>query len=306
VKRDFRVDEAAAGKRLDRVVGDALGLSRAKLKSLFDDGLVKVNGLRVKKAYLAKAGEAVEVELDETPRAAAPEASAPLTVLYEDASLVFVDKPAQVPSHPLEPGEVGTVANALVARYPECGAAADDAREGGLCHRLDTGTSGVLVAARSHEAWLAMREAFGGEGVDKRYWALTTGPLADDGEIDLPLRHARADRVEPAALGGPGTREARSSFKVLARAGEYCLVEVRIHTGVLHQVRAHLAAIGAPVVGDALYGGRPEPGLTRFFLHARRLELKHPVSGEKLAVESPLPPDLTQALTTHGLRAPTA
>ena len=304
MKRDFRVGDTAAGKRLDLVVGEALGLSRAKLKALFDEGLVRVDGRRVKKGQLAKAGQAVEVELDETPRAAAPEASAPLSVLHEDQVLVFVDKPAGVPSHPLEPGEVGTVANALVARYPECGLASDDPREGGLCHRLDTGTSGVLLAARTREGWQKMREAFGGEGVDKRYWALTTGPLADEGEIDLPLRHARADRVEPAALGGPGTREARSSFRVLARAGEFCLVEVRIHTGVLHQVRAHLSAIGASVVGDALYGGRPEPGLDRFFLHARRLELTHPVSGAPLSVESPLPAELTRVLAAHGLRAP--
>ncbi|MHB8878755.1 MAG: RluA family pseudouridine synthase, partial [Myxococcaceae bacterium] len=303
-KRQFRVDENAKGKRLDLVVDEALGLSRAKLKALFDEGLVRVDGRRVKKGQLAEAGQEVSVEVSQAPRQAAPDAGAPLSVLYGDEALVFVDKPAGIPSHPLEPGELGTVANALVARYPECALASEDPREGGLCHRLDTGTSGVLAAARTREAWLKVREAFGGEGVDKRYWALTTGPLADEGEIDLPLRHGRADRVAPAAGGGPDAREARSSFKVLSRSGEYSLVEVRIHTGVLHQVRAHLAAIGAPVVGDALYGGRPEPGLARFFLHARRLSLAHPLTGEAVSVESPLPDELRRTLAAHGMTAP--
>ena len=133
-----------------------------------------------------------------------------------------------------------------------------------------------------------MREAFGGREVDKRYWALVTGPLADEGDR-LPLRHQRhPDRVEP-ALEGESAREAHSEFRVLERAGEYSLVEVRISTGVLHQVRAHLAAVGAPLVGDTLYGGREEPGLGRFFLHARALGLTHPVTKQRVRVESPLP-----------------
>jgi 23S rRNA pseudouridine1911/1915/1917 synthase len=303
------VDAAKAGQRVDLFVGEALGLSRAKLKKLFEDGAVRVDGRAAKKGVLVAAGQRITVEWEEQTREAVPDADFPLVVLHEDAVLVAVDKPAGRPSHPLRPGETGTVANALVARYPECAAASEDTREGGLCHRLDIETSGVLLAARTREAWHAMRTAFGGREVDKRYLALVTGPLADEGEIDLPLRHhpRHPDRVEPALMDPEGgARAAHSVFQVLGRAGEYSLVEVRILTGVLHQVRAHMAGVGAPLVGDTLYGGREEPGLGRFFLHAKSLEFTHPVTGKRVQVESPLPTDLQEVLRKHQLPLPAA
>ncbi|MFL5355251.1 RluA family pseudouridine synthase [Archangium sp.] len=300
------VEAGKAGQRVDLFIGEALGLSRAKLKRLFDSGAVKVNGRAAKKGLLVAAGQSITVVVPEERREVVPEPQAPLTVLHEDAVLVFVDKPAGRPSHPLQPGETGTVANALVARYPECAEASEDEREGGLCHRLDIETSGVMVAARTREAWTAVREAFGGREVDKRYWALVTGPLADDGEIDLPLRHhpRHPDRVEPALEEGDGARAAHSEFKVLERSGEYSLVEVRISTGVLHQVRAHLAAVGAPIVGDMLYGGREEPGLSRFFLHAKALGVTHPETKQPVRVDSPLPAELLAVLERHALPVP--
>jgi len=300
----LEVPPAAAGRRVDLFVSEATGLSRAKVKKLFEEGSVRVDGRPARKGDLLQAGQKVEVAAgaaDAGP-ALVPEPGAPLRVLHEDASLVFCDKPSGRPSHPLRPGETGTVANALVARYPECAAASDDPREGGLCHRLDTGTSGVLLAARTRPAWEAMRAAFSGDGADKRYWAVVTGPIADEGEIDLPLRHHK-DRVEP-AVDGAGARPARSDFRVLARSGDAALVEVRIHTGVLHQVRAHLAGIGAPVLGDAAYGGRPLPSLDRLFLHARSLAVQHPSSRQKVRVESPLPEELSATLRALGLEAP--
>lgn len=294
------VSAEADGQRLDLFVGDALKLSRAKVKALFEADAIRLDGRRAKKGDALKAGQRVTVTQQESvPRDVVPEPDAPLTVLHADDALVFVDKPAGKPSHPLQGGETGTVANALVARCPECVAAGLDPREGGLCHRLDTETSGVLLAARTRPAWEAMRAAFSGDGTDKRYLALVTGPLADEGEIDLPLSH-HGERVRPAA-SGEDAREARSTFTVLRRSGEYALVEVRILTGVMHQVRAHLAAVGAPIVGDALYGGRPEPGLTRFFLHARSLAVTHPTTSAPLKVESPLPAALETVLKAHGL-----
>lgn len=300
------VDAAKAGQRVDLFVGEALGLSRAKLKRLFEEGAVKVNGRAAKKGLLVTAGQRISVEYEEETREAVPDAGFPLVVLYEDAAVVAVDKPAGRPSHPLRPGETGTVANALVARYPECATASEDSREGGLCHRLDIETSGVLLAARTREAWHTLRAAFGGRGVDKRYLALVTGPLAEEGDIELPLRHhpRHPDRVEPAVDGAEGAREAHSLFRVLGRSGEYSLVEVRIFTGVLHQVRAHMAGVGAPLVGDTLYGGREEPGLSRFFLHAQSLGFTHPVTGKAVHVESPVPAELTAVLQKHGLTPP--
>jgi 23S rRNA pseudouridine1911/1915/1917 synthase len=302
-RHELVVGVEQAGQRVDLFVGEALGLSRARLKRLFEAGAVQVGGRPAKKGLLVSAGQRVAVVVEEERREVVAEPEAPLGVLHVDEALIFVDKPAGRASHPLKPGEVGTVANALVARFPECAEASEDEREGGLCHRLDVETSGVMVAARTREAWRAVREAFGGREVDKRYLALVTGPLADEGEIELPLRHhpRHPDRVEPAVEGGEGAREALSTFRVLGRSGEYSLVEVRILTGVLHQVRAHLAAVGAPIVGDALYGGREEAGLGRFFLHARTLGLKHPVTGKEVRVESPLPEELRAALERHGL-----
>ncbi|EAU66959.1 ribosomal large subunit pseudouridine synthase D [Stigmatella aurantiaca DW4/3-1] len=266
---------------------------------------MRVNGRAVKKGLLVSAGQHILVEWEEETREAVPDTGFPLVVLHEDAALVVVDKPAGRPSHPLKPGETGTVANALIARYPECAQASEDAREGGLCHRLDIETSGVLLAARTREAWQRLRTAFSGREVDKHYVALVTGPLADEGEIEIPLRHhpRHPDRVEPALPGEEGAREAHSLFQVQARSGDFSLVEVRILTGVLHQVRAHLAGIGAPLVGDSLYGGREEPGLSRFFLHARALGFTHPETGQRLQVESPLPQELAEVLRHHGLSA---
>ncbi len=295
MKRTLKVDAASAGKRIDLFVGEALALSRSRVKALFEDGHVRVNNHKAKKGLGLVEGDALEIDLPEesASTAAVADAELTLTVLHADEALVFVDKAAGVPTQPLQPGERGTVANALIAKYPEMSTVGDDAREAGLCHRLDVETSGVLLAARTREAWEKMRAAFTEDrAVEKHYLALVTGPLADDGLIEVPLAHA-GDHVVPAFEDG---RPAITEFRVRQRAGLYSLVEVKLITGVLHQVRAHLAAIGAPIVGDALYGGVSEPGLTRFFLHAVSLGVRHPLTGDFLRVESPLPPELQAVL----------
>jgi 23S rRNA pseudouridine1911/1915/1917 synthase len=303
------VSEQSKGQRLDLFVGEALGLSRTRLKTLFEAGAVAVNGRKAKKGDRVQPAQRVDVDVEEElPEAPVASADVPLVVLFEDEHLVALNKPSGSPAHPLKPGETGTLVNALVARYPECAEASEEPREGGLCHRLDVETSGVILAARTRSAWTAMREQFGGREIDKRYWALVAGPLADDGEIDLPLRHdpRHAERMQTALDGEGGARDARSSFRVLERQGTYAWVEVKIETGVHHQVRAHLAAIGASIVGDANYGGIPHPGLNRFFLHARSLGFKHPVTGQAVHIECPLPQDLQRALQELGFSSPAA
>ena len=299
-RRSLEVPADAAGMRVDVWLAGALELPRARVKELLERGAVRIGGRPPRKGDRTVAGTRVEVTLpDEDPRPV-PQPELPLSVIHLDPQLVAVDKPAGMPSHPLQPGERGTVVNALVARHPECAEASADPREGGLVHRLDTLTSGVLLAARTAEAWRALREAFSGRQVDKRYLAVVTGPVADEGEIDLPLRH-RGDHVEPAMAGGG--REALTDFRVLSRAADASLLEVRIHTGVLHQIRAHLAAIGAPVLGDTDYGGRPLPGVDRFFLHAARLGFSHPATGSRLEITAPLPDELRRVLEALGLAA---
>jgi 23S rRNA pseudouridine1911/1915/1917 synthase len=284
-------------------VGEALGISRSKLKELFESGRVRLGKRRVRKGEPVEAGQRIQVAIDDALPALLPEPDAPLPVLHVDEALVFLDKPSGMPSHPLVPGETGTLANALVARFPECASASADPREGGLCHRLDIETSGVLLAARSPEAWQAARRSFQQREVGKYYLALVTGPIADEGEVAIPLRHdpKHPNRVE-AMPEDPKARKAQTLFRVLARSGAYSLVDAQIITGVLHQVRAHLAAVGAPLVGDELYGGTTLPGLTRFFLHARALSIRHPISEKQVTVSSLLPADLTRALETAGFR----
>lgn len=296
------VDDASRGTRIDLFVGHALGLSRARVKQLFEDGAIRVNGRVAKKGLMVEPGQKVSVHVESEDPRPVPEPALPLRVLHEDEALVFLDKPSGWPSHPLRPGERGTLVNALVARYPECIDASEDPREGGLCHRIDTQTSGVLLAARTREAWLKMRDLFTGRTIDKRYWALVSGPLVDEGEIDVPLKH-HGDRVDP-SLDGDGAREALTRFRVLGRSGVYSLVEAQILTGVLHQVRAHLASIGAPIVGDAQYGGEELAGLSRFFLHARSLSFEHPTLNRWISVVAPLPEELRAALLRLGIPSP--
>jgi len=297
-RKTLDVPADAAGMRVDVWLAAALALPRTRVKELLDRGAVRIGGRPPRKGDRTVAGARVEVTLPGDDPRPVPQPELPLRLLHVDAQLVAVDKPAGLPSHPLAPGERGTVVNALVARHPEYADASADPREGGLVHRLDTLTSGVLLAARTPEAWKVVREAFSGREVEKRYLAVVTGPVADSGEIDLPLRH-RADHVEPALSGGG--REALTDFRVLSRAADAALLDVGIRTGVLHQIRAHLAAIGAPVLGDADYGGRPQPGLDRFFLHAARLGLAHPATGSRLEIAAPLPEELRRVLGTLGL-----
>lgn len=292
----------AAPERIDKVLVDALGLSRARAKKLFEEGFVKVNGKRVRKGVMAGGGDVVEVHLPaeaaQPASQAAPEAESALEVrvAYEDPAVVVLDKPAGMPSHPLQPGEHGTAANFLMARFPECLTANPEApREAGLVHRLDIETSGLLAAARTPEAHQALRAAFSARTVDKRYLAAVRGPLADEGEIELPIAHAPGDARKMLATGAETeaaklkARPARTTFKVLERKGDDSLLEVRIDTGVMHQIRVHLSAIGAPILGDALYGGPAVPGLTRQFLHAALLGFTSPGTGQQVVVESPLP-----------------
>lgn len=294
-RHELKVPPEGAGQRIDVFIGEQLSLSRNRLKALFEADAVRVDGRRAKKGVSLAAGQTVVVEVNDAPIGAVADTTQTLIVLFEDDALIAIDKPAGVPTQPIDPGETGTVANALVARWPALASVGADPREAGLCHRLDVETSGTMLVAKTPEVWTKMRAAFSESGgVDKRYLALVRGPLADEGEIELPLVHA-GDHVRP-AIEGEEARPAKSSFTVLKRRGVVSLVEVRLFTGVLHQVRAHLSAIGAPIIGDTRYGGRAEADLSRFFLHAASLTFTHPVTGETTKVESPLPPELARVL----------
>jgi len=285
----FTVD--AEGGRADRVLTRHFpGASRRRMAELFAAGAVRVHGRVVKKGDFLDPG--AEVTLTATPAGGEdlraqpdPAAAARLRVVHVDDELVVVDKPAGMPSQPLRAGERGTAANGVVALYPECAGASDDARDGGLVHRLDIGTSGALAAARTRAAWLRLRRAFGDGQVTKEYLALTYGaPIA--AECLAPL----AQRGRKVAVDHAEGLPAHTMFEVVQKLGDWRLVRCRAVTGRMHQIRAHLAHCGAPIAGDALYGGPALPGLEGFFLHAAKLALPRD-GGAPLIVDVPLPAD---------------
>ena len=305
MKRRVRLGEGAGG-RLDRAVADALGVGRAVVKEAFQRGEVRVAGRRAQASDAAQPGAEVEIEVADPPGPPRPEPEAPLPVLLSSERWLVVDKRAGVPTHPLRPGEAGTLANAVVARFPECATASSAPREGGAVHRLDADTSGCVLFARDRAAWEFLRAGMAGRGMEKVYLALVRGRVVASGVCSVPLaqRGGRVVAVPQAEAGlrlpsrARAPRPAETRWEVRRTFAAHTLLEVRIPTGVMHQIRAHLAHLGHPVAGDLLYGGEAArlPGLSRHFLHASRLGFDRPEGGRALA-ESPLPPELEEVLS---------
>lgn len=298
---------AEASPRLDRWLAEAVeGLSRATAMKLVAAGKVLVNGRRAKKGQPLAAGDEVRIvggvpAHDWSP---VPSATVPLRVIHEDADVVVVDKPAGVPTQPLLPDETRTIANGLVARWPEMVGVGYSPREPGLVHRLDTDTSGLLLCARNEAAWKVMRDALRAGDLRKEYMVLVGGDVAEAGRIisaiaPHPKDKRRVEVVPDQRLRRrPEAKRAETRYEVLQRYGDFTLLRVRASPALRHQVRVHLASIGHPIAGDALYGGPAIPGLDRQFLHAETLALMHPRTGKPLRFVSHLPPDLDGALAT--------
>lgn len=285
----FTVDPDAGGRADQLVAARFPGAGRRRIAALFADGAVRVNGRRARKGQIVAPGSVIELErapatTDEELWPVADD-SVPVTLLFADDDLVAVDKPAGVPSHPLAAGERGTVANWLAARYPDCVGVGDDPREAGLAHRLDIGTSGVLIAARSRPMWEQLRAAFGRGDVTKLYLA-EVDDGARDGSCDAPL-HQRGHHV---AIDWERGLDAETRWQVVDRRADSALVECTARSGRMHQIRAHLAHAGSPITGDTLYGGRALPDGGAHRLHALRLALPHPRTGARLELEAPRPP----------------
>jgi 23S rRNA pseudouridine1911/1915/1917 synthase len=305
VRRELRLPLTAQG-RLDRAVADALGMGRAAVKAAFAAGEVRVRGRRARPSDPASPGALVELEVEEPAGPPLPEPEQPLVVLAEGARWLVADKPPGAPTHPLAAGEEGTLANAVVARFPECAAASPDAREGGAVQRLDLETSGCVLFARDAEAWEALRAQFHARSIEKVYRALVVGRLPAGGVCSVPLAQrggrvvAVPDPLAPSAQrhGQGRPREAETWYEVERVFGGHTLLSVRIVTGVMHQIRAHLAFLGHPVLGDGLYGGvaAEMPLTTRHYLHAARVGFARPEDGVRQLVESPMPRDFQAML----------
>jgi 23S rRNA pseudouridine1911/1915/1917 synthase len=303
--------DADAGARLDKLLVQKVpGLGRAGAKRLFAEGRVRIvagaRGRRAAKGDVAEPGTLVEIELDDGAggSAAAPDPEAPLEILLETPALVVADKPAGQPTAPLAPGERGTLANALLARYPEMEGIGFSPREPGLCHRLDTGTSGLVLAARTREAFQTLTRGLKEGRIDKRYLVVCAAlDLPEAGTIDIPLAPHPKDRrrvlacVHPRDVARLSPRPASTAYEKLREHGPWALVEARAPKAARHQIRAHFAAIDHPLAGDLLYGGEPVPGLEgRQALHAHLIVWKGDAVIPAFTVDSPLPESMAKLL----------
>ncbi len=306
---------ADEGKRLDVFLARVWrgeGVSRARLQNLMAAGALKLADGKEASHPAAKIhrGEKYRLVLPE-PAAVRPQPEEiKLAVVYEDEDLIVIDKPAGLVVHPAPGHRRGTLVNALIAH---CGGAlegvGDEARPG-IVHRLDKDTSGLMLAAKTHKAFLGLQAQFAGRGeangLQRVYLALAAGaPAEEEGEISAPIGRHKIHRKQMAVV--ESGRMGRTHWRCLARlaGGGASVLRCRIFTGRTHQVRVHLAYIGHPVLGDPLYGGRWKkcPPLTRQALHAHRLDFIHPARGEGFSFTSPLPDDIA-ALLKAAKKAP--
>jgi 23S rRNA pseudouridine1911/1915/1917 synthase len=289
----FNVAEADAGTRLDRALAERSEIgTRSLAERLLLEGAVTVDGASRPKSHRLETGSVVEVALPTAATGLEPE---PVTIglAYEDEHLLVVDKPAGLTVHPGAGASAGTLAAQLLSLGARGG---NDPDRPGIVHRLDRDTSGLLVVARTDEAYAALSEAIRRREVERRYLALVRGsPRSRSGRIDAPIGRDRRDPTRR-SLDTNEPREAVTWFEVLETMPEHALLDVRLETGRTHQIRVHLAAIDLLVSGDARYGVRGDLQLGRQFLHAHRLRFTHPATDEEIDLESPLPDDLARAL----------
>jgi 23S rRNA pseudouridine1911/1915/1917 synthase len=277
-----------AGKRLDHYLqGQLADYSRARIQTWIRNGRVLVNGTAAKASLLLRGGEHVHVTPEDLPPLKATAEDLPIEVLYEDEAVIAVNKPAGLVVHSGAGTHSGTLVNRLVHHFSSLSKIGGDQRPG-IVHRLDRGTSGVMLVARTDAAHRALAAQFAGRTVEKIYVALVEGRTTDSGRIDTPIARDPARRTRMTARLGHG-REAHSEFRVRQRFERFTLLEVRIGTGRTHQIRAHLASIGHPVAGDRVYGARAGK---RIFLHAGRIGFTSPATGERVSIEAPLPVEL--------------
>jgi len=300
------VGEDEAGMRVDAFLAKRkLMPSSSAARRAVASRAVRVNHNVAKKGLHLQPGDVVDLEDGAAETVLVPAPQLELSLLYTDEDIVAVSKPAGVASHPLRAGEGPTLAGALVARFPECAAASVDAREGGLGHRLDIGTSGVLLAARSRPTWHRLREALAGSHCEKIYLAeirdpfpstetgcrefALPGPYASSFVISAPIGRRGRRGSQVVLASGRQPLPARTDVVLLAARDGAALVEARLERGRAHQVRAHLAYIGVPVWGDPVYGTEGPASARELHLHAWAISFLHPTSGKPLRIEAPVP-----------------
>ena len=292
---EYDIDPACAKKRLDIFLTEIQSdITRSYIKKLIETEHVTVNGAPAKAHYKLKEGDCVAMQVpDPEPLEVKPE-PIPLDVVYEDASLIVIDKPPGMVVHPAPGHSGGTLVNALLHHCKDL-AGIGGVERPGIVHRLDKDTSGLIVAAKTETCMQSLTRQFKERDIHKVYLAMAKGTFeSKTGTIDVPIGRHKTHRKKMSTHTSAG-REAQTRYEVIGQLDGFAYIRLFPKTGRTHQIRVHLASIGHPILGDLLYGGTPGPKLpqiARQALHAHRLELTHPVTGNLLQFESPLPSDM--------------
>ena len=288
-----------AGLRLDVFLAARLPeLSRSAAARLAEEGRVLRDGKPCKKNYKLAGGETLSVTIPAPVAMDALPQDLPLSVVYEDGDVIVIDKPKGMVVHPAAGNPDGTVVNALLAHCGDSLPGVGGALRPGIVHRIDKDTSGLLIAAKNDFAHRALSAQLKDHSLARTYEAVVVGALRDDtGTVDAPIGRSLKNRKKMAVVSGG--RPARTHYEVLARCPGYTYVRCRLETGRTHQIRVHMAHLGHPIAGDALYGGG-DRGLTGQCLHARALTFVHPRTGERMTLTCPLPPEFREFLRKIG------
>ncbi|HEX4002371.1 MAG TPA: RluA family pseudouridine synthase [Candidatus Acidoferrales bacterium] len=311
--QSFVVSGEDAGQRLDRfLVSQLPELSRARIQGLMDEGRVQVDGATRRASHRVASGECVSVEIPAPPPAGVEAEAIPLDVLYEDADVAVINKPAGMIVHPGAGANAGTLVAALLHRFGSAGlSTVGGPLRPGIVHRLDKDTSGAIVIARTDEAHRKLVEDFQERLVRKTYVALLHGTIKGDaGTVDLPVSRDLRRRSRMTARRQDG-RAARTDWRARLRVGAFTFIEADLRTGRTHQIRVHFSALACPVVGDTLYGAPRQERvdsqllapLGRNFLHAARVTFDHPRTGKPVNIRAPLPAELREYLIGLGAAA---
>lgn len=295
--KKFPLPPERAGERLDRFVGEMAELSRSRVQQLIETGLVLVDGVTREKNYRLRAGDEVELTLPEAREARALPEEIPVEIVYEDEWLLVVNKPKGMVVHPAPGNETGTLVNALLFHCGGSLSGIGGVLRPGIVHRIDKDTSGLLVVAKCDRAHAGLAEMIKAHDFEREYRAVLTGrPREAEFTVNAPIGRSVRDRKKM-AVTEKNAKQAVTHFAVLEELPGHAYVRARLETGRTHQIRVHAAYLGHPVAGDTVYGAKkPVPGLAGQCLHAAHLGFCHPVTGEQLHFEAPLPAYFTAFL----------
>lgn len=302
----YTVTENDLGKRLDALVAEAADITRSQAARLIEEGNVSVSGNAQPKKYSPKVNEQIEITLPECKECEAMPEDIPLEVVYEDEYIIVINKPKGMVVHPAPGNYTGTLVNALLYHCKDSLSGIGGVMRPGIVHRIDKDTSGLLVVAKCDEAHTALSEEMKHHGIVREYRALVTGGFKDErGTVNYPIGRHPVDRKKMAVItsGDHTAREAITHYTVLERFGGISYLALQLETGRTHQIRVHMSYTGHPLLGDEVYAKtktqfeKKHPSLfSGQALHAKKLTLTHPKSGERMTFECPLPEEFEKAL----------